>query len=241
MKIKDTLTAWMEYLGTDPTDLARRHKDLHQPTVHRIASGESGDPRIKTLEKIANALGITVNELQRMPPPGLYIEGEFRHVKDQENANLLTGNSEPVDLPVGWDNVRPSHQPNMRGTPVLSWITAGELCESQSYSQITEPEDWMPTPRKAGPNTYALKVSGKSMTPKYQDGCFIYVDPDQAVNPGDDVVVCTPEGGTTFKRLNQDGDVFFLEALNKDWPKSIIKMPVGSRICGRVIGSYTEN
>jgi len=44
-------------------ELARR-SGVNQPTIHRILTGESKNPRTENLEKIARALGVSVSEMR---------------------------------------------------------------------------------------------------------------------------------------------------------------------------------
>lgn len=240
MEIKDTLKAWMAYYNTDPTNLAAKVPRLNQSTIQRVASGETSDPRRGTLLKIAEALGITLDELEKMPPTGGSESVQSCIYSAHTLSPVNAGNSSLSDAVSARQNVTAEHNRKSRGIPVLSWITAGELCDTQSYSQQTEPEFWIPGADDYGANTYALKVSGNSMYPEYHNGWYIYVDPDRPARHGDDVVASTPDGGTTFKRLHQDGDSYYLEAINKDWPERIIKMPPGSRICGVVVGAWID-
>lgn len=69
-RLEDLLAAnkWNEY------DLERA-SGVHQPTIHRIISGESKSPRLPTLAKLAKALNVSV----------AYISGTDTHPKDETN------------------------------------------------------------------------------------------------------------------------------------------------------------
>lgn len=69
----------------------------------------------------------------------------------------------------------------------------------------------------------------------YPDGYDIFVDPDVQPEHKSDVVVRTPDGRATFKRLLIEPDGKFLMALNPNWPNRIIPVPDGTVICGVVI------
>jgi SOS-response transcriptional repressor LexA len=125
-------------------------------------------------------------------------------------------------------------------TPLISWVAAGEYCESPDNFEPGDAEDWKLSPFKQGPLSYCLRVSGPSMWPEYPDGCLIFVDPDREAIHGKDVVVRTPDGNHAFKRLQITPDGTYLMALNPDWQERIIKIPKGSVICGVVIGMMME-
>lgn len=121
--------------------------------------------------------------------------------------------------------------------PLLSWVKAGELCLADHVFNNYDAEEWRFCHIKHSEHTYALTVSGDSMYPDYLDGCDIYVDPQVKPEHNDDVVVCTPEGRATFKRLQITNDGQYLMAINPDYPDRIIKVPEGTIICGVVIYS----
>ena len=89
-----------------------------------------------------------------------------------------------------------------------------------------------------GPNAFCLKVVGDSMFPDYREGEIILVEPRLSAQHGDDVVVRTPEGKTTFKRLQITPDGTHLLAVNKEYPNRIIEVPDDTHICGVVTASW---
>lgn len=64
MKIGERLAAEMERLGLSEGELGRR-SGVNQPTIHRIITGDSKNPRQDNVEKIAKALGLTSDWLWR--------------------------------------------------------------------------------------------------------------------------------------------------------------------------------
>lgn len=129
--------------------------------------------------------------------------------------------------------------PTIRGqVPLISWVRAGELCESHDNYAPGDAEHWLDCPVPHGPRTYCLELSGDSMDDgshdAYRDGDIIFVDPDASADPGRDVVVRTPENKTTFKRLKEDQEGQYLLGLNG---KKIVRVPEGTEFCGVVIFS----
>jgi SOS-response transcriptional repressor LexA len=128
--------------------------------------------------------------------------------------------------------------------PLISWVTAGSMCELVDMFQPGYAEDYLPCPVPHGPHTFALRVRGLSMYATdgsgYKDGDLIYIDPDVTPRHDDDVVVRTPNSQTTFKRLQKSPEGDFLLALNPDWPERIIRVPEGTVICGVCIASMTN-
>lgn len=63
MNVKKNLGWLLSSRNTNPNSLAEA-TGVPQPTIHRILTGESADPRTKTLEPIARYFGVTVSELR---------------------------------------------------------------------------------------------------------------------------------------------------------------------------------
>lgn len=74
-------------------------------------------------------------------------------------------------------------------------------------------------------STYALRIRGESMSPRYLPGEFVGVDPCSEVNPNDEVIVLLKSGQRLIKRLlwNRDGQACF-ESVNKNFQNIIIDM-----------------
>lgn len=143
-------------------------------------------------------------------------------------------------MPLGDYNV--DEGPSISGrAPLISWVKAGAFHEPADPYQVGQAEDWFPMPRKAGPRTFALRVRGVSMEPRYHDGDIIFVDPDAEARHGSRVVVrLENEKEATFKELVIEGDQRFLKALNPLWPDPLIRINGEATICGVVIGRWVE-
>lgn len=134
--------------------------------------------------------------------------------------------------------------PDLKGNvPLISWIQAGEWCEVIDTFQPGDAEEWLLCPKKHGPSTFALRVRGVSMEPKYRDGAIIYVDPDISPDHLKNVVVrLNGDSEATFKQLVIEGDKRFLRPLNPDWPgPKLIEINDDATICGVVIGQFIED
>ncbi len=179
-----------------------------QPTVHRIITGDSKSPRVHNILRITNALGL-LNPFDSVREP--------RPVYGV--ANIADG-------------------PRLQGkVPLISWTTAGGLSDAIEVTP-GQAEDWLDCPFKHSSKAFCLKVIGESMWPEYQEGEVILVEPELEPMHGDDVVVRTTEGRSTFKRLNLTPDGTYLLALNPDLPNRIIEVPEDTSYCGVVTGSW---
>lgn len=128
--------------------------------------------------------------------------------------------------------------PVTRKVPLISWVVAGDYCESPDNYAPGDAEEWLDTPFSTSTKAFCLTLHGDSMSPEYRDGEVILVDPAIAPLHGNDVVARTPDGEHTFKRLQITNEGKYLLALNPDHPKRKIEMPPETVICGVVIGSW---
>ncbi len=187
---------------------------VSQTTVSRLLRGEV-DPQSGTQRRVADALGIKLAPLLENPGPAA-----------DSLADQIA--REPVKRPVG--------------VPLVSWVQAGAFAESIDTFQPGDAEVWLICPRKCGANTFALQVHGTSMAPVYQDGEFIFVDPDVEPTNGTDVVVRLEDSNeATFKRFVVENGQKFLMPLNSEWEPQRIALPADARIAGVVIRSARVN
>lgn len=68
LRIISKLNELATSMDLSPTEIARR-SGVPQPTVHRILSGQSEDPKVTIIRKIAACLGTTLAELEGNPTP----------------------------------------------------------------------------------------------------------------------------------------------------------------------------
>lgn len=127
--------------------------------------------------------------------------------------------------------------------PLISWVQAGHWCEAVDLFQPGDAEEWLFCPVNHGPSTFALRVRGVSMEPKYRDGAIIYIDPDRSADHLSNVVVrLEGDAEVTFKQLVIEGDKRFLRPLNPDWPgPKLISIDSDAVICGVVIGQFIKD
>lgn len=126
--------------------------------------------------------------------------------------------------------------------PLISWVKAGLWGAVEDMFQPGEADHWVSAfNSNPGPNAFALRVDGDSMTSpfpgerSFPDGTIIIVDPGRAAQAGDYVVakdVTTQHA--TFKRLVYDGGRWFLKPLNPSYPTMEIDDP-SIRVIGRVV------
>ncbi|MBN3003373.1 helix-turn-helix transcriptional regulator [Chromobacterium alkanivorans] len=99
MELKERLQKLLDESGSNATKLAEITK-VPQPTIHRILTGESKDPRFSTLAPIAEHFGLTVAELRGDIPKGYYesqpITGDSNQVKIAEEPAIYYASREAL-------------------------------------------------------------------------------------------------------------------------------------------------
>lgn len=91
--------------------------------------------------------------------------------------------------------------------------------------------EMIPTTVPVGAHTFALRVSGDSMEPRFPNGVLLIVEPELDPMPGDFVIAKNGSEETTFKQLVRDGADWYLKPLNDRYP---IKPLAGSKVIGVV-------
>ncbi|MBP8286015.1 MAG: S24 family peptidase [Rhodoferax sp.] len=83
--------------------------------------------------------------------------------------------------------------------------------------QTSTPDHDMLIPDCAGGESFALMVMGQSMTPEFQEGEIIIIEPEGLAKDGSYVLAWHNEEWT-FRQLLQAGDGWVLHALNPAFP-----------------------
>jgi SOS-response transcriptional repressor LexA len=203
-----------------------------------------------TLRKIRNAaglsqrelgerLGVTYAAIQRWETDQVLPKG--RRIQDIADALGVT----QTEL-LGLENeLSDASRPGGR-VPLISWVQAGTWGEAVDNYQPGAADEWIPVRNNAGPNAFALTVSGDSMVSpfgqrSYPPGTVIVVDPAVQSAAGHRVVAKLVDGGdhsVTFKELQSDAGKYFLKPLNPQYPT--IEMTQGCEIVGVVVASYQQ-
>ena len=180
---------------------------LAQNSIHNIESGETKRPR--KIDALAEALNCTPEYL-------LFGIGETQADKKSANNNVSPG-------------------PTIKATaPLISWVQAGSLSEITEIKAY-DAERFM-CPVNCSDLTFVLKVQGISMEPKFDEGDFIFVDPEAECIHGSYVVArLDDDNQATFKQLIIEGGHKFLKAANPNWPEQLIPINGNCTLVGKVV------
>ncbi len=133
---------------------------------------------------------------------------------------LATGKGSPE-----LSNVEPAVIPQGSRVPILSYVQAGnwrEVCEQATTFDGNV--EYVSASVDIGPCGFGLWLRGNSMTPFFNEGDLVIVDPDEQPRPGDYVVAKNGSEEATFKKYRPRGidengqEVFELVPLNDDYP-----------------------
>lgn len=125
----------------------------------------------------------------------------------------------------GYHNVEPAVIPNGSRVPILSYVQAGnwrEVCEQATT--FDDNIEYVSASVGIGPCGFGLWLRSNSMTPFFNEGDLVIVDPDEQPRPGDYVVAKNGSKEATFKKYRPRGidengqEVFELVPLNEDYP-----------------------
>ena len=235
-KIKDKILPTVENresLMSDPKylDFSLRLKEL---------MGRAGS-EVKTVNQLKDVIGVTYEMARR------YTLGT---AKPREEKLKLLANALHVDISFLDHGIKLDNNINLtqkialdgRPIPVISWVAAGSFTAIETVIKDAEIDEWLPPNKDCGKNGYGLIVTGVSMSPKFEIGDRIYVNPDVQTFDlqSDDLVIVSCSGDTeaTFKQLITEGGSQYLKPLNPNWPEQIIKLSEDCRLVGKVVGLY---
>jgi SOS-response transcriptional repressor LexA len=113
--------------------------------------------------------------------------------------------------------------PGHREIPVISYVQAGMMTEALDPFSLGEGFETITVSVPCSEHTFALRIKGKSMLPRFEPGDVVVIDPQREPRPGLFVVAKNTEEEATFKKykalgVNEYGDaVFELVPLNEDF------------------------
>ena len=149
---------------------------------------------------------------------------------NRDPAALPSASSRPADA----GKVTPFRMPVERDTlslPVMGEIAAGQPIEA--YEDAAETLE-VPASLDARPDSYVLRVRGKSMIDALiDDGDFVIVQPQATARDGDIVVALLEDNGVTLKRYFREKDRIRLQPANAEM-EPIYATDV--QIQGKVVG-----
>lgn len=172
-------------------------------------TGTSKSLESRTLLKVAAFLGVRAE----------WLDG-------QGGSMVGSSKSSNVSMAKGFSTIE--------SVPLLTWKQVEELSQNE-YIDFSSIEGFQPVMSifKTGIHGYAMHVEGESMSPQYQAGELIYINPDKEPKHGMRVIALTKQG-VTFKELVIEDGVKRLKALNPQWSPQYTEF---EKILGVVVGT----
>lgn len=185
---------------TNDTQVAQK-LDIPQTTIYRIRTGETKNPRVDTLAKIADHFRVSVEALTKT---------------DLRTAELSTTRV-PIATP-------------FQQVPVVGHVKGGPdgFLEELGYP-VGEGDGHVEYPAR-DKNAYALRVKGDSMRPRIRPGEFVIIEPNHQARPGDDVVVSTKDGRKLLKEFlyERNGDITLGSINTENGPLTIARSDIAA-------------
>lgn len=142
------------------------------------------------------------------------------------------------DVPLPEHRLPGTHNPRLSTwsqVPLLTWEQAAEWPQQKN---IQHPQ-MIATELAVGLNAFALTVKDTTMSPRFNEGMLLIVDPDQTVEDRDfAILLLDHQTHVVFKQILKDGADIYLKPLNPDF-KTTLLSPT-SRIIGPVIQARTD-
>jgi SOS-response transcriptional repressor LexA len=225
----------MHRTAVDHAHVAKRKPALDSATGRVLKDAMKSHAKLKTQGAVAKAAGVSQSTISRMTRGE--VDSQSDNVRRVCQAlgiplALLAG-----QLPEGGHREFASEVPkNLRTVPLISMVQAGAFTEAVDPYLPGDGHASVLCPERCGPGTFALKVEGDSMEPRYHEGDTIYVDPGVEAVQGSDVVVRLEDRNeVTFKRLVMEGTRRFLKPLNPRY--DIVPVTSEAKVVGVVIAA----
>lgn len=228
--VKKNLEWLISQRKTNPYDL-QRATGVPQPTIHRILTGESSDPRTKTLQPLADYFKVSVADMR---------DRDLAAPSDAL-AGLPAGSYMRVEA-IGPGDSRLTHIPKVR-LRLTAGISGFEV-EPEPFdgTTTTVPTDWLERNGFDRTKLIAITVRGESMEPTFYEGDLV------VVNTGDDKLVdggvyaINYEGEPVVKRLTRDAGQWWLNSDNVDQRRYYRRIcnDEACKVIGRVVRKESE-
>ncbi len=210
-------------------DVERRQRIL-DCIAHTVV--ERGYP--PSVREIADAVGLASTSAVHHHLLSLERDGLLERGSHSSRALRLTSRAATPTRVVENSKVTPFRMPVERDTlalPVMGEIAAGQPIEA--YADAAETLE-VPRSMEARPDSYVLRVRGKSMIDALiDDGDFVIVQPQATARDGDIVVALLEDNGVTLKRYFREKDRVRLQPANAEM-EPIYATEV--QIQGKVVG-----
>lgn len=185
-KLNTILKALMMEMNLTESELARR-TGIGQPVVHRIASGETDNPKVATLRPLANFFALSISQLigdEPLPPNRL--PGSFNaSAHSLAYLPLLTW-----EQALEWPNL-------VTRSPTTTMVATDQAVSAQAYALVVKDNTMEPHFPEG-----TLLIVDFALQPENRDYAIVHLDGQKL---------------PTFKQVLIDGSSVYLKPLNPDF------------------------
>lgn len=189
---------------TNPYEL-QRATGVPQPTIHRILTGETDDPRTKTLQPLAEYFGVSVAELRDRDLAGPIVAPPMGSNAAYAEAAVVSD-----------DDPRVIRVPKVR-LRVAAGISGFET-EPERFdgSTMTVSREWAQRNGYDPRQLLWVRVSGRSMEKTLFDGDWVLIYTGQTEPKDEKIFAVNFDGEPVIKRLTRDAGQWWLSSDNPD-------------------------
>jgi len=197
---------WLINQGRTNAYELQRATGVPQPTIHRILSGESTDPRTKTLQPLADYFRVSVADLR---------DRDLTSLKGAEPDMESNAAYRPAEV-VSADDPRVVRVPKVR-LRVAAGISGFET-EPERFdgSTMTVSREWAERNGYDPKLLLWVRVSGRSMEKTLHDGDWVLIYTGQAEPKNEKIFAVNFDGEPVIKRLTRDAGQWWLSSDNSD-------------------------
>lgn len=201
---------------------------MHETVRRLIDAARTVRPEIKTVADLARALNQSEQTINNWSYRGNGVSKQGRllaqknlgisatWIEDGRGA-MLSGAA------AGISNVERAEL-GSRKIPVISYVQAGLMVEVVDPFSLGGGFEIIEVSMPCSERTFALRIRGNSMEPRFYEGDLAIIDPELNPKPGQFVVAKNTSEEATFKKYRPRGldergnEVFELVPLNDDYP-----------------------
>lgn len=119
--------------------------------------------------------------------------------------------------------------------PVIKWDKNSTDVKSLKSSAT----EYIASIQEMSTNVFAIEYQGISMSPTFEQGDKLIVDPDQSPKNGD-FVAAVADGALFIRRYDEEEDLAYLVACNPHWPDKIQPITAKFKILGKIVRRVTD-
>lgn len=256
----DNLKVMKDESGLSTREIAAR-SNLPEPTLEKIFSGATKDPKLTTIQQLVHFLGHTLDDLDDKPKiakkesPSDLPEEALKIAKDYSKLDERGKGAVKAILEYEGKSAAESTPKQTAARPKV--VTLPKVKRSHDFTEVEVfdqpaaaglgnqidappshveqyPSDYVPTKTNFG-----VLISGDSMEPKIPNGSTVFVQATPVLDNGE-IGIFVLDGKAYCKQLKKDAETqqVKLHSLNPEYEDIEIPPFAELRTLGRVLGGY---